>query len=305
MKLVREKIGWQHIKMKIILIFILSILSFNAIAQKSDTLVTYSLNGTLTKKADKATLIYKVFKKDSVSWVRITSNKDLIPIFKESFSDSLLTTLNGIYLEYEGGKIYRKGFYLNNERVGMWITYDTIGSATSSKMYASNNLNGLFTTYWDNGNIQEQGKYVDGKKVGEWRIIYQTGEIALKETFDLNSKIVDSAYLDLNGKAISKDSIFKAPSYPKGIQSFYKYLGSSVRYPVQARLNNIRGKVYLRFTINKQGEIVDIMVVSSPDRSLSEEAFRVLQNSPKWIPGRIFNKPTNVEYAININFWFN
>ena len=136
-------------------------------------------------------------------------------------------------------------------------------------------------------------------------MIYQTGEIALKETFDLNNKIIDSAYLDLNGKTISKDSIFKEPSYPKGIRSFYKYLSSSVRYPIQARLNNIQGKVYLRFTINKQGEIIDIMVVSSPYSSLNEEAIRVLQDSEKWIPGRVFNKPANIEYAININFWFN
>lgn len=291
--------------MRKLFIAILILLSASSFAQKSDTLVTYIFDKIPTKQIKKATSVYKVFKKDDANWIRITSDPNLVPLKKETFSDSTLTILNGNYLKYKNGKIALKGTYINNQRTGVWINYDSLGKVYASKIYVLNKLNGLAVTYWENGAIQEEGKYVDGKKQGEWKMFYETGESALKETYDEKNKIVDSTYLSTTGKPIAKDSIFKSPSYPGGIKMFYRYLGKSVRYPSDDVKNHTQGRVYLSFKVSKSGEIEDVTAISAPSYSLATEAIRVLEGSPKWIPGKLFNKLANVIYEIDINFTLN
>lgn len=293
------------IRMRQLFIALLILFSTSSFAQKSDTLVTYIFDKIPTKQIKKATSVYKVFKKDDANWIRITSDQNLVPLKRETFSDSTLTILNGDYLKYKNGKIVLKGTYFKNERTGAWINYDSLGKAYASKIYVSNKLNGLSVTYWENGTIQEEGKYVDGKKQGEWKMFYESGAPALKETYDEKNKVVDSTYLSITGKPIAKDSIFKSPSYPGGIKMFYRYLGKSVRYPSDDVKNRTQGKVYLSFKVSKSGDVEDVTVISAPSYSIGSEAIRVLEGSPKWIPGKLFNKPANVVYEIDLNFTLN
>ncbi|MBC6113039.1 energy transducer TonB [Pedobacter fastidiosus] len=291
--------------MRQLLIFTFVLLSLKSFAQKSDTLVTYNFNGIPTKKVNKATSIYKIFKKDNANWIKITSDQNLIPLKRETFSDSALTILNGTYLNYKNGKIALKGAYFNNERIGIWTNYDSLAKVYSTKNYSANKLNGLSTSYWENGAIQEEGKYIDGEKQGEWKMYYETGETALKEIYNEKNKLIDSAYLNVSGQPIVKDSIFKSPTYPGGIKMFYRYLGKSVRYPSDDVKNNTQGRVVLSFTVSKSGGVEDVTVVAAPSYTLGVEGIRVLESSPKWIPGRLFNKPANIRYEIDVNFSLN
>ena len=54
----------------------------------------------------------------------------------------------------------------------------------------------------------------------------------------------------------------------------------------------------LTFVIEKDGRLTNIQVLQTPDRSLSEEAIRVLQQSPKWSPGKQRNQPVRVRYTL-------
>lgn len=235
-----------------IVLLLLCFLSIKVYAQQSDTLVTYAINGIPTKKVNKATSIYKLYKKDSTTWVKTTSDHNFQPLVKETFSDSSLTILHGSYLKYHDGKIYLKGTYYNNERTGVWLSYNATGKASSSTVYLFDKPNGRFTEYWDNGSIKQEGTYLNSKKTGEWKMFYESGELALKETYDAHHKLTDSSYLSINGNAILKDSIITAPNYPNGIKMFYKYLANNIKYPLYAAKNNIQGKVYLSFIVSEK-----------------------------------------------------
>ena len=58
----------------------------------------------------------------------------------------------------------------------------------------------------------------------------------------------------------------------------------------------------LTFVIEKDGRLTNIQVLQTPDRSLSEEAIRVLQQSPKWSPGKQRNQPVRVRYTLPVEF---
>nr|WP_121269685.1 TonB family protein [Pedobacter schmidteae] len=92
------------------------------------------------------------------------------------------------------------------------------------------------------------------------------------------------------------------PSFPGGMDKFYLYLKQSIRYPKEAQEKKIQGKVFLSYIVEKNGELSGIRVERKLGAGTDEEAVRVLQESPKWIPGTIGGKPVRVKYNIPISF---
>ena len=93
------------------------------------------------------------------------------------------------------------------------------------------------------------------------------------------------------------------PEFPGGQQALFKYLGENVKYPVIAQENGIQGRVICQFVVNKDGSIVDVVVVrSSGEPSLDKEAVRVINSMPKWKPGKQRGKPVRVKYTVPVNF---
>lgn len=92
------------------------------------------------------------------------------------------------------------------------------------------------------------------------------------------------------------------PSFEGGMQNFYEYLKKAVKYPAVAHQNNIQGKVFLSFIVEKNGALNDIQVERKLGGGTDEEAVRVLKASPRWIPGTQNGKPVRVKYNIPISF---
>ena len=93
------------------------------------------------------------------------------------------------------------------------------------------------------------------------------------------------------------------PSFMDGtIETFRAWGMQNVKFPQIAADNNIQGRVVLSFVIDKDGRLTDIEVLQSPDRSLSEEAIRVLSKSPKWSPGKQRNQTVRVKYTLPVEF---
>ncbi|MCZ4223702.1 M56 family metallopeptidase protein [Pedobacter rhodius] len=97
-------------------------------------------------------------------------------------------------------------------------------------------------------------------------------------------------------------SIEKVPEFPGGMKKFNEYLSKSIKYPEAAQDNNVQGKVWLSFTVEKNGALSDIIITRGLGSGTDEEAKRVLEKSPKWTPGIQNGKAVRVKYNININF---
>lgn len=97
-------------------------------------------------------------------------------------------------------------------------------------------------------------------------------------------------------------AVEKMPNFPGGQLALMKYLQKNLKYPRVAQENGIQGRVYVNFVVGKKGEISKIKIVKGVDKSLDQEAMRVVQNMPQWEPGEQMGKAVNVSCNVPINF---
>lgn len=90
--------------------------------------------------------------------------------------------------------------------------------------------------------------------------------------------------------------------FPGGDAACYEWLSKHIKYPPIAAEQGIQGRVFVQFVVNKDGSIVDVKVLRSPDPSLSREAERVVKEMPKWKPARQGNKPVRSRFNLPVMF---
>ncbi len=95
----------------------------------------------------------------------------------------------------------------------------------------------------------------------------------------------------------------ESPIPPGGdINKFRDWVQSRLTYPTIASENGIQGRVTLRFVIERDGSLTGLEQLASPDKSLTDEAMRVLRTSAKWTPGKQRGRPVRVWYVLPVEF---
>lgn len=79
------------------------------------------------------------------------------------------------------------------------------------------------------------------------------------------------------------------------------HIVKNFKYPQAALELEIYGKVYVLFTIDKNGNVTNIKS-RGPDRMLENEAERIISLLPQMKPGLQRGNPVSVPYSIPINF---
>lgn len=105
-----------------------------------------------------------------------------------------------------------------------------------------------------------------------------------------------------DAKLYDLGSVEVAPEFPGGQKAFGKFLGTNIHYPQAARENNIEGKVYIGFVVEKSGELSDLKIIKGIGSGCDEEALRVLKGSPIWKPGMKEGKPVRTSYTFPVTF---
>jgi protein TonB len=86
-----------------------------------------------------------------------------------------------------------------------------------------------------------------------------------------------------------------------GLEGFYKLLKKHMKYPSKAQRNHTTGRVFVEFTVGKDGRLTNMKVIKGVGDGCDEEALRVLAMS-KWKPGKQRGVPVNVRMVQAINF---
>lgn len=100
------------------------------------------------------------------------------------------------------------------------------------------------------------------------------------------------------------EMVEEMPEFQGGRNAMMMYLGSHLKYPVEASKAGIEGKVICQFTVGKDGKISDISVVRPVNEYLDKEAIRVISSMPKWKPGKTKGENVAVKYTLPIYFSF-
>lgn len=86
---------------------------------------------------------------------------------------------------------------------------------------------------------------------------------------------------------------------------FRKYVNQNLRHPESSSVAVTGGRVIIQFAVNKEGDVVDAVVVRSVSPELDREAVRVVMSSPQWTPGKQSGKEVKVLFTFPINFEIN
>jgi len=92
------------------------------------------------------------------------------------------------------------------------------------------------------------------------------------------------------------------PKYPGGDNAMMEFIYSNINYPDEAKEKSIQGRVILRFAVMSTGKVGRVSVLKSVNPLLDEEAKRVVESLPDFVPGRQGGKPVNVWYSVPVTF---
>lgn len=66
-----------------------------------------------------------------------------------------------------------------------------------------------------------------------------------------------------------------------------KYINNERRYPVEAYNAGVEGRVLCSFVVKPDGSVSYVEVIRGIEKSLNEEAVRIIEKMPKWTPGKV------------------
>ena len=102
------------------------------------------------------------------------------------------------------------------------------------------------------------------------------------------------------GAIYNTTEITENPDYPDGIEMFYKFVGQNYKIPVTPKDVKLKGKVYIKFIVEKDGTPSDFKLLRDIGYGTGEEAIRVLKLSPNWTPGKVNGEPVATMYSLPI-----
>ncbi len=206
---------------------------------------------------------------------------------------------DGVFIYYSGHGTYSSaGRYYREDAVGKWENYHWNG-VLQSEVYFND---GAFTrSVWDslgraqveqgkgesitwhsNGQIAEEGRYINGRKEGDWFGFFEDGKPYYHEHYR-NNRLIRGASEDKAGKRYLYDQLSLYPFPVMGMAAYNNYLAENIRHPE----NQIKktGTVKVIFSVGIDGTIWDFAILQSMDLSHDLEAIRLVREGPPWRPG--------------------
>lgn len=93
----------------------------------------------------------------------------------------------------------------------------------------------------------------------------------------------------------------ESPSFPGGQKALMDYISEHLRNPSPE--TDVTGRVIVQFVVGKDGTVKDAKVVRGIHPEFDAEALRLVENMPKWIPGKLAGEPAEVRYTLPVMFY--
>lgn len=139
-------------------------------------------------------------------------------------------------------------------------------------------------------------------------------EIVEDEAIIENEVVVEKAETDQNEQIIINEEpveeevfmvVEKMPEFPGGDLGLMQFIQKNIKYPAIAKENDITGKVFVSYVVDKNAKVTNVKIVRGVDKYLDAEAIRVVKLLPYSSAGKQRGKAVNVQYTIPINFTLN
>ncbi|MGH2646294.1 MAG: toxin-antitoxin system YwqK family antitoxin, partial [Ginsengibacter sp.] len=163
---------------------------------------------------------------------------------------------NGTYYSfYCTGALESAGKYIDGKKSGTWINYFPDRSMKDSLNFDNGhpvgiswgwyndgsprdslnidaNGNGVYISWFNNGNPSSAGRYVDfDKQQGKWQYFHKNGKVSSLEVYN-HDTLIDKNYFDEDGNPMSDTTSNDRPAqFAGGEQAWEKYFEKNVYYP--------------------------------------------------------------------------
>ena len=116
----------------------------------------------------------------------------------------------------------------------------------------------------------------------------------------VTDSIINNSEKHIDGQVYT--FVEQMPQFPGGEAAMLSTIGQNLKYPVNAQVHGIQGKVIVRFLVGRDGSISRVEVVRSLDPDCDKEAMRVVRLLPKFTPGKQNGVNVAVWYTLPITF---
>lgn len=152
-----------------------------------------------------------------------------------------------------------------------------------------------FSSVSDNPVVRAVGETarVAAVKVQEDKALEEASSMAMAK---------DTAEVKTGKKMPCTDNPEMFPQFPGGHVALFEYLSKNIKFPKSKENEDVKVRVVTTFTVEKDGSITDAKIVRSQGEAFDNEALRVINGMPKWIPGMQNGKAVSVKYTLPITF---
>lgn len=110
------------------------------------------------------------------------------------------------------------------------------------------------------------------------------------------------SYSNIEGKVYQGYDVDVQPEYEGGNQAMMDYVARNINYPQYCQENCIQGRVYVRFTVDKEGNVVNPEIMRGVFPALDKEAKRVVSTFSQWKPAKKGRKEVACQMVLPINY---
>ena len=315
--------------MKALFTFFLIVTVFSVSAQEGVIVKYYDSLWKPTSK-EKATYYTHFIKADTLYKCTSYYAKSNKLYGRSTYADTLFTkgkARGKMLLYYENGSLKDSTIFNNSGRINSKYEYFENGNCKKVK----DTVLGLGTTYrsyYSNGGIRDSSLYsiqgqpiytysffeskklmsktVYGKDKYEFQanVYFENGNLRVHAHWDKEKKMSIGEGYDSLGNLIPNYIYQKEAEFPGGSSEWVRYLQRNLNSALPSENGAPSGKytVTIGFIVDKEGNVSDVYSENDPGYGCKEEAIRVIQKGPSWIPAIQLNKPVSYRARQQITF---
>ena len=215
---------------------------------------------------------------------------------KTDYLDSTLAVMNGTdIIYYENGREKLFATYKNNELNGLTRKWDSTGLLTDSIIYSKEKMQNKTRFEYDFSGKITRRIFTDSIKNTYSDIFYGSNLKKISEVNFTGDKGIWK-YYNTDGSVAKTENLIsrerKDASYPGGEEKWKDYLAKELNSLIAFENKAPEGEyvVFVSFTVDKEGNVLNITPVTRHGFGMEQEAVRVIQKSGKWTPASLYGK---------------
>ena len=117
------------------------------------------------------------------------------------------------------------------------------------------------------------------------------------------------AFVSVNAYSQSDDAdndvynmVDQSAKFQDGYNSIIKFVQENIKFPAEAKENNVHGRLMVSVVVEKDGSLSDIKIKKGLGYGLDEEIVRIIKMMPKWQPAQHNGKTVRQSQTILIPF---